>query len=263
MSKSQNFLEEIIKIKKQELSLKTQNTLEIGKFENRQVRESESRFIKIFQNGNNKIKLITELKFASPTNPQIGKQEELLERAKLYENSGADAISIITEKHFFKGDLSFISKVKETISLPILQKDFIIDPQQIYEAKEIGSDALLLIARIISGLELKNFVSLCLLLGIEPVVEINSEEDLEKALTTEAKIIAVNARDLETFEIDISKACKLIKKIPDTLIKLGFSGVTGVKEILLYKEADAVGVLVGTSLMKTKNIYSFINGLSL
>src|SRR6266700_1535424 len=124
-------------------------------------------------------------------------------------------ISIITEKHYFKGDISFISKVKENVSLPVLQKDFIIDPVQIYEAKEAGADALLLISRLVTERQLQKFVSLCFSLGIEPVVEINNEEDLKKTITTKTNIIAVNARDLDTFIVDIEKACLLMQEIPN------------------------------------------------
>lgn len=207
------------------------------------------------------VSLIAEIKFASPTSPHLGSKEELLDRAKRYEKTGADAISIITESHFFKGDVAFVSQVKKTVGIPVLQKDFVIDERQIYQAKEIGSDALLLIARLIDEKTLQYFVDVCFDLGIEPVVEINSEEDLEKATKTKTKIIAVNSRDLETFDIDVTRACELIKQIPDTFIKLGFSGINSQEEVEQYKNAGTRGVLVGTSLMRAKNIAEFINSL--
>ena len=208
------------------------------------------------------ISVIAEIKLASPTHPNLGSKEEILQRAIAYEKADADAISFITEKHYFKGDPLYISQLKQAVSLPILQKDFVIDESQIYEAKAIGSDALLLIVRYLDNETVQAFVSLCLKLAIEPVVEINNEEDLQKAITTNTRIIAVNARNLEDFRIDVNKACALMKKVPDKYIKLGFSGIHSAKEVQQYKAAGAKGVLVGTALMKAGNIEMFIKRLS-
>ncbi|MBI2430920.1 MAG: indole-3-glycerol-phosphate synthase [Candidatus Levybacteria bacterium] len=205
--------------------------------------------------------IIAEIKFASPTNPNLGSPEDLLDRAKEYEKAGADAISIITKKAFFRGDIRFVSEVKKVVKIPILQKDFVIDERQIYEAKKAGADALLLIARIVSKEQLKAFVLLAQKLGIEPVVEVFDEKDLKKAVATKARFIAVNARDLETFAVDVDGACKLIEKIPNKFIKLGFSGIQSRAEVEKYIKAGAKGVLVGTALMKAKNIKEFIGGL--
>lgn len=207
------------------------------------------------------VAIIAEVKFASPTNPNLGSPEQLLERVKEYEKSGADAISIITEKHFFKGSLGFVTRVKEVVNIPVLQKDFVIDEYQIYQAKSIGSDAILLIARLVDTETLKRFVEIALEIGIEPVVEINNEEDLKKAIATETSIIAVNARDLDTFEISVDKACNLLKKISEKYIKLGFSGINSKEEVNKYIESGVSGILVGTALMKAGNIDEFIGEL--
>lgn len=223
-------------------------------------KRSNHAFLNTFRNTKN-IGLIAEVKLASPTIESLGSREEILDRVKAYEASGASAISIITEKHFFKGDVRFVTQVKEAVSLPILQKDFVIDESQIYEAKHIGSDALLLIARLIDGETLKHFVTLTKALGIDPVVEITNEEDLEKALATETDIIAVNARDLDTFIVDVSRACELLVRVPDTFVKLGFSGIQSAAEVEEYKKAGVHGILVGTSLMQSDDIAGFIGGL--
>lgn len=204
---------------------------------------------------------IGEIKLASPTMSLIHSKIDIVKQGVEYENVGLDAISIITEKHFFKGEPLFIQKIKKKVKLPILQKDFIIDESQIYEAKQIQSDALLLIAKLVDEKTLKRFALLCLNLRIEPVVEINDYEDLAKAVATNTSIIAVNARNLETFKINIDKACNLLKKVPDRFIKLGFSGIQSSKEVKKYKSSGAKGVLIGTSLMKAKNISKFINSL--
>lgn len=207
------------------------------------------------------IALIAEIKLASPADSSFKPTIEIIDQAQKYEKAGADAISYITETHFFKGDVSKVVTISAKVKIPILQKDFVIDEYQIYEAKIVGSTALLLIARLVDSKTLKEFIQLCRGLSIEPVVEINNEEDLLKAKTVNPSIIAVNARDLGTFEVDIDKACKLIKKIPNKYIKLAFSGVKSPTEVRKYKEAGARGVLVGTSLMTAKDIKSFILSL--
>lgn len=207
--------------------------------------------------------LIAEIKLASPTAPSLGLESDSLQRAIAYEKAGADALSYITEKHFFKGNTTVIPRLKTKVTIPILQKDFVIDPYQIYEAKSLGSDALLLITRLIDATTLKHFVELCFAEGIEPVVEINDEEDLKKALVTPVSFLAVNARNLETFTVDVGKACALLIKIPDTFIKLGFSGINSSSEVKKYKESGAKGVLVGTSLMRATNIKECITNLKI
>ena len=256
--KTKNFLEEVVEKKKADLFRKTQIT---GVSESQKFKKADSLFLKLFKRKDKKLSFIAEIKFASPTNPHLGSSDELLQRAKQYEKAGADAISIITEKYYFKGDTSFVSQVKKEVSIPVLQKDFVIDPSQIYEAKEIGSDALLLIARLVDVEVLKQFVELCFSLEIEPVVEIASEEDFGKAVVTQTNIIAVNARDLESFVVDVKKACLLIRKIPDHFIKFGFSGIHSSREVKQYQKAGAKGVLVGTGLMEARDIDNFVNEL--
>jgi indole-3-glycerol phosphate synthase len=207
------------------------------------------------------IALIAEIKLKSPMISDLGSKEDILGNAKEYEQFGADAISIITEKNHFDGELKYVTQTKENVSLPVLQKDFVIDSFQIEESRALGADALLLIARIIPNDDLINFVNLCKEIGIEPVVEISSKEDLDKALKTETEIIAVNARDLDTFEVSIDKACKLLNEIPSNFIKIGFSGVKSRKEVEKYRIAGAHAVLVGTELMRSDNIEEFIKEL--
>lgn len=205
--------------------------------------------------------IIAEIKLASPSAGKLAEESSILSRVEQYTSGGADAISVITEKDFFEGDLKFIRMIKDKTLLPVLQKDFVIEPYQVYESKVSGADALLLIVKIIPEDTLEKLVKLCLEIGIEPVVEINDDEDLDKALMTQTRIIAVNARDLDSFKIDINKACNLIKKIPDHFLKLGFSGVNSKEEVDLYSNAGARGVLIGTKLMKTENKKEFLEGL--
>lgn len=202
------------------------------------------------------VAVIAEIKFASPSEGKLGSPNGFVQRIKSYEAFGASAISIVVEKERFNGDPKFVLKARQYTKLPILMKDFMTRQDQIYKASKYRPDALLLIARLVSQKDLKRFVDLCFELRIEPVVEIFNLDDLKKAIGTKTRIIAVNARDLNTFKVDVDRACRLLKKIPDRFLKLGFSGVKGREEVEAYKKAGAKAVLVGTSLMRSSGSHA-------
>lgn len=254
-----NILLDIIKKKQESLSSKTTASKEKIQQKAQSAKKAVGFKDKIL--GAPSIAIIAEIKLASPTHPELGTPDDIVQRAIEYESAGADAVSVVIEKDFFKGDIAFIPKLAENIKLPILEKDFVIDAHQIYEGKMVGASAILLIARLVDVQKLQAFVETAKKIGIEPIVEINSLEDLQKAQTTTTSIIAVNARDLTTFEVNVDTACKLLTRIPDRFIKLGFSGVNSSEEVKKYKSAGAKGVLVGTSLMKTNNVVEFIRSL--
>lgn len=228
----------------------------------KKVKQSNHQFIKaIKKSKKGSVAIMAEIKLASPNEGDLGSEKEIESIVRQYEKAGVAAISVVTEKHFFKGDLSFLRRIKQAVFLPVLQKDFIVDQYQLYEAKIAKADAILLIAKILSKEQLIYFVELAQKLGLTTVVEINNHQDLKKALATKTKIIAVNSRNLNTFAVDINKACKILKMIPDKFIKLGFSGILGKEEVIKYQKAGADGVLIGTSLMKTRNIEKYIKSL--
>lgn len=254
-------LEEIVNRTKEDL-LKRKRKISLDELKTLISRQVGRGFIKAIENPKKgSISIIAEIKLSSPTQVSMGCKEGIIDRVSQYEKSNVDSISVVTEKHFFGGDPEFIGKIKKVVRLPVLQKDFVVDPYQVYEAKIAGADALLLIAGILSEKDLTYLVDLTKEIGIEPVVEVVSTKDLRKAFATKTKVIAVNARDLDTFEINLERACRLLKKVPDTFIKLGFSGVKGNKEVRRYKNSGAIGVLIGTNLMKSKNISEFIERL--
>lgn len=207
------------------------------------------------------ISIIAEIKLRSPSMGKLGEEKEIISRVKSYEKYHADAISIVVDQEYFGGKLEYIKLVKAVVSLPILAKDFIMDPFQIYELKLYGADAVLLIVKIVSSDQLVKFVKLANKLNIEPVVEVQNAQELKDALKTDTRIIVVNARDLSTFKVNVDRACKLIKSIPKEFVSLGFSGVLGRNEVEQYKNAGAKGVLVGTSLMKSKDAEKSIKDL--
>jgi indole-3-glycerol phosphate synthase len=210
---------------------------------------------------NGMLAIIAEVKLASPSAGKLGSANELADRARQYEAGGADALSIVTEKHFFKGDPAFVQEAKGAVSLPVLMKDFVLDTYQLYEARLAGADAVLLIARIVPPSLLPTLVEEALLIGLEPVVEVHDERDLASALSTKTGVIAVNARDLDTFEIDVAKACRLLLTVPDRFLRLGFSGVAGKLEAREYQAVGAQGILVGTALMKSADPAEFLRTL--
>lgn len=205
--------------------------------------------------------IIAEIKLATPAGGELGKTTEVVKRAKDYEQAGADLISVVVDKKYFHGDINFITDIKKNVALPVLMKDFILDPYQIFEAKFVGADSTLLIAKLLTKKKLQEYVLLSKSIGLEPVVEVEDEFELDKVLATKALCIAVNARNLTNFQVDINRACKLMRLIPKEKLALGFSGVRGRREVEKYKEAGAKAILVGTALMRNNNIRRFITKL--
>lgn len=207
------------------------------------------------------IAIIAEIKLSSPSGGVLGLDAEIEARVRSYELGGADAISVVVDEKFFQGNLNLINRIKKTSSLPILAKDFIIEEYQVFEALVYGADAILLIARILSSEKLKQLVALSSSLGLLAIVEVNEVDELSGALASQAKVIAVNARDLDSFKIDLSKALSIGRKIPPERIFLGFSGVNSPEEANLYHGAGAKAVLVGSSLMKSSDPEKLIKEL--
>ncbi|OGG13388.1 hypothetical protein A2773_06120 [Candidatus Gottesmanbacteria bacterium RIFCSPHIGHO2_01_FULL_39_10] len=207
-------------------------------------------FRKNISNPKGFIAIIAEIKLASPSTGRLGDVLDVEKKIKAYEKGGADCISVVVESRRFGGSYELLREVKSYSNLPILCKDFVTDESFIYKAKDYGADAILLIARIVSLDKLVKLVKLGRELGIEPVVEVFDKDDLEKAILTRTNFVAVNARDLDTFKINVDQACKLLRKTPRKFLRLGFSGVVSRKEVVQYKNAGVLGVLVGTILMK-------------
>ncbi|MBI2436165.1 MAG: indole-3-glycerol phosphate synthase TrpC [Candidatus Magasanikbacteria bacterium] len=210
------------------------------------------------QNG---VSLIAEIKKASPSEGSIRADDDIIARAKLYESSGAHAISVLTDEKFFGGSLTYLSQVKKETTIPILRKDFIIDPYQVYESKLYGADAILLIATVLREETLIEFVDLAHELGLECLVETHTKEDIEKALKTNARVIGINARDLQTFEIDLENIVKLASCIPVDKIIVAESGIESSTDVMRLKQSGVNGILVGTALMRTHDVEEKIREL--
>jgi len=197
--------------------------------------------------------LIAEIKRASPSAGWIRKDVDLVELAKTYDRCGASAISVLTDEEFFKGSISGLREVKQAIGIPVLRKDFIVDPYQIYEALAFGADAILLIVAILSDNELKRFLSLCEDFTLDALVEVHTKEELDKAIEAGAKIIGINNRDLKTFDVNLSTTIELVRHIPKDVICVSESGIKTYDDIRCVKEAGVDAVLVGTVLMEAED----------
>lgn len=197
------------------------------------------------------LNLIAEIKFASPSAGRIRPGKDPLPIGKIYQDAGAAALSLLTDKRFFQGDLSWLPRLKQTLSLPILRKDFIIDTVQVRESSGCGADALLLIARILSPAQLAELIAACREFGIAYLTEVHDVDDLAKAVDAGAEIIGINNRDLDTFRVDINTTFKLAPLVPDDRILVSESGIHSKEDIYSLKDTRVQAVLVGSALMQS------------
>ncbi|RLB10611.1 MAG: indole-3-glycerol phosphate synthase TrpC [Deltaproteobacteria bacterium] len=200
------------------------------------------------------INIIAEIKFASPSAGTIRDEIDPIAIAKIYDEERASAISLLTDEKFFKGNISWLPEVKRTVSIPVLRKDFILDPIQLEEAKAYGADAILLIVRILSYHRLRELISISKDMDMAALVEVHDEEDIKKALDCGAEIIGINNRDLSTFRVDINTTIKLVPHIPDGYIVVSESGISDARDVEMLKKYKINAVLVGTSIMKSNDI---------
>jgi indole-3-glycerol phosphate synthase len=200
------------------------------------------------------LNLICEVKKASPSKGLILKDYDPVKIAKIYEESGAKAISVLTESDFFLGSLNDLKNVKNNTRVPILRKDFIIDTYQMYESRYFGADCVLLIARILEKKELINLMELSKNLNLCYLVEIHSKNDLKKALECEAENIGINNRNLDSLKVDIKTSLSLFPLIPADKRVVSESGIKGPKEINLLKACGINSFLIGESLLTSPDI---------
>ncbi|MBE0497830.1 MAG: indole-3-glycerol phosphate synthase TrpC [Campylobacterales bacterium] len=206
-------------------------------------------------------RIIAEVKKASPSKGVIREDFDPLEIAQAYERGGANAISVLTEPHFFQGDLEYLAGIRRYVGTPLLRKDFIVSKYQILEALVYGADFILLIAKALSRKELKELLNYSRHLGMEALVEIHDKTDLTKAIFAGADIIGINHRNLETFEMDMELCHKLIPLIPNGKIIVAESGIYEHKQL---EELHKIGVdafLVGESFMRQDDIEGAIRTL--
>lgn len=195
------------------------------------------------------LSIIAEIKKASPSKGVILDDFDHREIAGIYEDIRIDAISVLTERHFFKGEDAYIQDVREISTKPVLRKDFIIDEYQIYQAYAIGADAILLIAAILPG-RLKRYYDLAKSLGLHVLIEVHDEAEVAEALATGCKIIGINNRNLKTFTVDLGHTAKLMAGIPKDRIIVSESGIKDAADVKVLRELGVNAILVGETFMR-------------
>ncbi len=209
----------------------------------------------------NPYRIIAEVKKASPSKGVIREDFDPMVIAQAYEKGGADALSILTEPHYFQGDKEYLGMVRRYVSIPLLRKDFIVDKYQLVEALVYGADYVLLIAKALSRKELKALLEYAHHLGLEVLVEIHDKKDLIKAIFAGANIIGINHRNLETFEMDMKLSEKLIPLIPNGKIIVAESGITDHETVVELSSVGADAFLVGEHLMRQEDITAALRQL--
>ncbi|HET6516530.1 MAG TPA: indole-3-glycerol phosphate synthase TrpC [Thermodesulfovibrionales bacterium] len=204
--------------------------------------------------GAGRIRLIAEIKKASPSQGIVRADFDLIGISRIYEEKAVDAVSVITEEDFFSGNLNYIPSVKQEVTRPVLRKDFIIDEYQVYESRAYGADAILLIAALLTVSQAKEYLHLSRELGLSVLFEVHDLRDLDKALTVDAGIIGINNRDLKTLAIDITTTFLLKRAMPPGRISVSESGIKTGEDVLRLEEAGVDAMLIGTSLMKSGDI---------
>ena len=207
------------------------------------------------------LSLIAEVKKASPSKGIIKESFEPLEIAKEYAAANVQAISVLTEKNFFLGNDEYLVKIRQSLALPVLRKDFIIDLWQVYQSRCLGADAILLIAAILNDEDLKKFQIVANILGMQCLVEVHNKEELERVLETGAKIIGINNRNLKTFEVDLKTTEKLMNYIPHDRAVVSESGIKTSEDMKYLRSLGVDAVLIGETLMRAESIAAKINEL--
>lgn len=207
--------------------------------------------------------LIAEVKKASPSAGVIAAAFDPVATARTYDSAGASAISVLTDERYFQGQLSDLTRVRQEVSIPVLRKDFIIDPVQIYEAAVAGADAILLIVAALEQTQLVDLLDMATAHQLDVLMEVHDLEELDRALSTDAQIIGVNNRNLRTFEVDLATTQKLAQEFPSDVILVSESGIKTREDARKVRQWGANAILVGESLMRAEDVAAQVRALRL
>ncbi len=207
------------------------------------------------------IRLIAEIKKASPSKGVIRADFDPVEIAKIYERHGATCLSVLTDREYFQGDLAYLGRVREAVKLPLLRKDFILDPYQLYQARAAGADAVLLIAECLDDASLESLHALARSLGMAALVELYEPQNLTRVFDAGATLIGVNNRDLRSFETDLEHTLRLRERVPDQCVLVSESGIRSRADVARLEAASVDAILVGESLMASPDIGAAVDTL--
>jgi indole-3-glycerol phosphate synthase len=207
------------------------------------------------------IRLIAEVKKASPSKGLIREDFQPVEIAKIYQQHGASCISVLTDRPYFQGDLQYLRDIRQHVQIPLLRKDFILDEYQLLEARVAGADAVLLIAECLDDPSLRRLHEGAMELGMTPLVEIYEPDNLSRVLEVGAKLIGVNNRDLRTFTVDLQHTIRMRQRIPQECVLVGESGIHSRDDAVLLQAAGVDAILVGEHLMANADIGAAVDRL--
>ena len=211
---------------------------------------------------NTKNAVIAEVKKASPSKGIISADFPYLAIAKEYENGGATCMSVLTEPKWFMGSDEIFAEIRKEVSLPIIRKDFTVDEYQLYQAKVMGADCVLLICALLSQTKLEDYLAICNTLGLSALVETHNEDEIAMAVKAGAKIIGVNNRNLHDFTVDIGNASSLKKSIPENVIFVAESGIQSIEDAHELLKNGANALLIGETLMRCNDKKAFLREIS-
>ncbi len=209
-----------------------------------------------------KIAFICEVKKASPSKGVIAAQFNPVQQAKLYEAAGAAAVSCLTEPQYFLGSNGYLQEITKAVSLPVLRKDFTVHPAQLYEAKLIGADAVLLICALMDESRLREYLQIAESVGMDALVEAHDEKEVEMALKADARIIGVNNRDLRDFTVDLNNSLRLRRLVPKDKIFVSESGIKTAADVAKLRMQGIDAVLIGETLMKSGDVKAVLKELA-
>ena len=245
-----NVLDEIIAHKKLEVA-KRKSERTITDLEKLPLYNARSFSLKRFLLDSNHNGIIAEFKRKSPSKGTINQVADVVHVTEAYTKNGASALSVLTDEHFFGGSPNDLVRARVN-NLPIIRKDFIIDEYQIVESKAMGADAILLIAACLSPLEVKQLAEFAVLIGLEVLLELHDETELEH-ICDKIDLVGINNRNLKTFDVDIDRSLAMAAKIPSDKIKIAESGISTVENIRLFRKNGFSGFLIGENFMKQEN----------
>lgn len=208
------------------------------------------------------IALIAEVKRASPSKGLLTSDFAPVLLAGAYAENGAAAVSVLTDEDFFRGSLRYLAAIREAIALPILRKDFVIDPYQVYAGRAAGADAILLIVAALDDAQLRDLHALTLALDMAALVEVHNEREMERALRLGARLIGINNRDLKTFQVDLRTTARLAKLVGDDALLVAESGIFNTNHVRKMADAGADAILVGEALIRAPDLVCLARELS-
>jgi indole-3-glycerol phosphate synthase len=199
------------------------------------------------------VSVVAEVKRRSPSKGDLAPNLDAARTAKAYEQAGAACISVLTDTQFFGGSRDDLEQARQAVGLPVLRKDFTVCEEDVYEARWFGADAVLLIAAVLSDAELRRFHQLARTLGMDALVEIHDEAELERAIAAGARLVGVNQRDLHTFEIDSDRAVRVGAAIPGGVVTVAESGIRTADDVARLRDAGYDAILVGEALVTSSD----------